>query len=482
MFVPTILQVLLLPLAGVALFRIWRYVSSTGKGVALVVTAGFLIRAFFGQLLFWLSYLPLRFPPGTEDNNGMWFYAWDGRAYFLSAVQASSGGPLAILHYPSAAAAAFYVKILALLVTLFGSVASVSLLFNLFAYLGTCAAMVSLFPRDSRTTTFALAAMSFYPSVILWSLQPLKDTFFLALVAAFIALAFAWQQVWKPSDERRRRVLRAAAIFIGVVVLIYGIAGIRWYFAAVFLVGLVPFFALSSIRARSWMSAIASVLLFAASVWAFYVGGGDYVPPALLALVQSEKPAAAATQLPKTLIAGVVDIRDGFRRTPGNTDIVAAKTAAPPPPAAAKPNPPEPVQKVAAAKPKKVTTPAKVATAKVAPPPVQPAPAADTAPPATPAVTASTETAATDTASTDTATAPKKEKPATETAESAPLVATTTTAEAPATTTEAQPPAAQVAEVKPAPPPAPAPVKKKARPIKKATPPPAPTPVVTPAP
>ncbi|HJQ38107.1 MAG TPA: hypothetical protein VKB93_13300 [Thermoanaerobaculia bacterium] len=442
-----ILQLLLLPFAGYALFRIWRRVSSTGKGVALVVTGGFLIRAFLGQLLFWLSYLPVRFPPGAEDDNGMWFYAWDGRAYFLAASDASHQGWSAILHYPSDAAAAFYVKILATFVALFGSVATVGLLLNLFAYLGTCAAMLSLFPRDSRTTTFALAALSFYPSVILWSLQPLKDVFFLALVAAFVALAFAWQQLWKQTGDRYR-LLRGLAIFAGVVVLLYGIAGIRWYFAAVFLASAIPFLLFATVRARSWMAALASVALFAGSVWAFYAGGGAYIPDFLLALVKSKKPAMAAKALPRTLIAGAVDIRSGFRNSHGNTDIVEPPKPVEKKPVEAKPVQPKPAATVAA-KPRKQKPAPKPVIATTTEPMVA---VADTAPTTTqpPAV----ETAATAT----TAVA--------ETATTAPepvAVATTTTTEPLQTATIAEPaspvqePPVQIAEAAP---PKPAPVKK----------------------
>jgi hypothetical protein len=442
-----ILQLLLLPLAGIALFRIWRRVSSTGKGVALVVTAGFLIRAFLGQLLFWLSYLPIRFPAGVEDDNGLWFFAWDGRAYFLAAADTSHQGWSAILHYPSGAAAAFFVKILAVLVTLFGSVASVGLLLNAFAYLGTCAAMVSLFPRDSRTTTIALAALSFYPSVILWSLQPLKDTFFLALVAGFVALAFAWQQLWKQTGGRYR-FLKGIAIFAGAVVLIYGMAGIRWYFAAVFLVGAIPFLLLAAIRARSWMSAFASLLLFATSVWAFYMGGGAYIPDALLALVKSDKPATAATQLPRTLIAGVVDIRDGFRRTPGNTDIVDAQTA----PATPVATPPKKRKRKPAPRPAVATT--TTAVAETAPPPAMPTTTEPAAAPTTTEQVAATTT----------------------TAETVPVVHTQTTS-APAPGPEPVPEPTQEAEAEP-PTPTPAPMKK----AEPAPPVPAPATTIAPAP
>ncbi len=465
-----ILQLLLLPFAGYALFRIWRRVSSTGKGVALVVTAGFLIRAVLGQLLFWLSYLPVRFPPGTEDDNGMWFYAWDGRAYFLAASDASHQGWSAILHYPSDAAAAFYVKILASFVALFGSVATVGLLLNLFAYLGTCAAMVSLFPRDSRTTTIALAALSFYPSVILWSLQPLKDVFFLALVAAFVALAFAWQQLWKQTDGRYRW-LRGIAIFAGVVVLIYGIAGIRWYFAAVFLASAIPFLLFAVIRARSWVAALASVALFAANVWAFYAGGGAYIPEFLLALVKSNKPAAAAKDLPRTLIAGAVDIRSGFRNSHGNTDIVDA-------PKPLKPKPAVPKPAAAPVATKRRTPKPAVAKTAVATTTTQPVIAATDAPPTATHV-AVVETAGTPTIA-ETATAAHEHVVATTTtAHPAPVVHTGTIAE-PA-------PPVQTAEATP---PKPAPVKKtKPAPVVAAVPPqtattaPAPEPVAsTPAP
>jgi hypothetical protein len=327
----TLLQVLALPFAGMTMYWQWKRIASSGRWIAMLVTGGFLFRAAFGLVLFWASFLPLNLPAGVEDDNGFWFYAWDARTYFRSACEIAAAGPWAILSYPSQSAAVFFVKILASFVLVFGHSAAVGLLMNLFAYLTTCVALLSLFPGESRTTKVAIGALSFSPSLILWTLQPLKDVVFLCLVAAFVAMAFLWQGLWRVTPERASG-WRKAGVGVGLVFLLYGVAGIRWYFAFLLLNTSLLFFALSSLRARSWKSGLVSLVVFSGMVGAFFAGGGAYIPEPLWTLLRPATAISSVVDLPAFLRGKIVGTRIGFKNTAANTDIMSPEERSAPSP------------------------------------------------------------------------------------------------------------------------------------------------------
>nr|MDQ3280750.1 hypothetical protein [Acidobacteriota bacterium] len=338
-----LLQTALLPFAGIGMYRLWKRLASAGKWIELLVALGFLARAGLGLLLFWLSYLPIPLPANAADNNGLWFFAWDGHAYFMDAAGVALKGPSAILHLSSGVAAAFFIKILSTFLYVFGSVASVALLLNCLAFLLTCAAIQSISPRATRTTTLAIGALSLCPSLILWSLQPLKDVFFLTMVAAFMALAFALQKI--VAREGLPSLLRSFAIALALAGLTYGIAGIRWYFAFLLWALCAPFGLMTIARSRTWKAAAMAALVFVVCGMGFFAGGGVYVPEPIQNLARPAAALRAAGALPKFVLAGAADVRLGFERTVGNTTIAAAPETpvqAAVVPAAAKSVPPAP--------------------------------------------------------------------------------------------------------------------------------------------
>src|ERR1041385_1146655 len=48
---------------------------------SLIIAAGFLLRAFAGQALFWISYLRLPIARPLQLGDGLWFFAVDGAFY-----------------------------------------------------------------------------------------------------------------------------------------------------------------------------------------------------------------------------------------------------------------------------------------------------------------------------------------------------------------------------------------------------------------
>src|SRR6202140_869364 len=217
--------------ACAALFLLWRRVSSYGRPVFWLVTLGVIGRAFGGVAAFFISYFHLPIARSLHLGNGLWIMAADSIEYVERAAGASAAGPMAIVHLSKYDISPFYCQILATGFWLFGSFASVAVLINIAAYLGCCVIIVSLGRSvNQRAVTVAIAALSLAPSVVIWSLQPLKDVPFLFLVASFIASACLWQQLWSTRTSMGRSVGMASLLAVMMAGLSYGISGIRWYF------------------------------------------------------------------------------------------------------------------------------------------------------------------------------------------------------------------------------------------------------------
>ncbi|HWW59930.1 MAG TPA: hypothetical protein VN181_01055 [Thermoanaerobaculia bacterium] len=263
-----------------------------------IVAAGFLIRAFAGQALFWISWLELPIARSLQLGNGLWFFALDGAGYMRYAASLSARQT-----YPSHA----FVEVLALFVAVFGNVASVAILLNCAAYLAMCALVVRLpHSREARDAgvLFPLAALSFAPALILWSLQPLKDTYFFLLMTAMVWLSKRWSEA--------PRVPIAAAMLI----VMYELTGVRWYVGVIMWAAFAIFIITNRHRART-------LLLFLLLATAVRLGGANDLPA-----------------IPRHGAATVViDARRGFEATPGATTIApatpSAAATAPPTPAAA---------------------------------------------------------------------------------------------------------------------------------------------------
>src|SRR6476469_7471620 len=91
MLIP-ILQALLTAVGCYGLWRFWRVLD--GRGVtSRIVAAGLVIRALGGQLLFWISWLRLPVARSLQIGDGLWFFAFDGRAYLSFARELLGGDP-----------------------------------------------------------------------------------------------------------------------------------------------------------------------------------------------------------------------------------------------------------------------------------------------------------------------------------------------------------------------------------------------------
>jgi hypothetical protein len=211
---------------GVVAWWLWRSLAAD-RAFATIVGIGAAVRAVVGIALFAISFFRLPIATSLQLGGGFWFYAPDAVGYFEFAERAASQGWSAIASLGSGLPSVVYIQVLAAMMYFVGPTPSAALLLNLLSYLGTCAIVVAWSRRigaERRTTAFILIAVSAFPSWILWSAQPLKDTFFLFLMVAYPFVASRW------TDAPIGRTSRDAATVIGMLaLLLYLATGIRWY-------------------------------------------------------------------------------------------------------------------------------------------------------------------------------------------------------------------------------------------------------------
>jgi hypothetical protein len=354
-----LLQTLLLLGAGVLLFRLWRAATPAERWLKLVVVAGFLGRAILGQALFWISWARLPFARSLQTGNGLWFFATDAGLYFREAWNAAEMGPWGILTFDRTMPSVTYIQALGTTVLLVGRATSSSLLLNLFCYLGTIAVLLHWGRQEPRARTavaLAIVAISLSPAFVLWSLQPLKDTFFQFLVVAFVATCAAWQR----ARVAGRGVKTYIAVALLLLVLLFAIAGIRWYFAFALWIASSIFFLLVVFRTggrRIAATAIAIVmaLLLSRSI---VLAARPYIPEPVLKTLEPSTAVAAIAKAPSSIFKIADTTRTGFERTGGNTVIKTGRRLEPPP--APAPSPAVAKTPAPAKTPKPAPTPAPV--------------------------------------------------------------------------------------------------------------------------
>lgn len=285
-----------------------------------IIAGGFLVRAFAGQALFWISYLGLPIARSRQIGDGFWFFAPDGPEYMRLATAAAEHGFPGIMSLADRTPSQLFVRLLAILVAAFGSLASLAILINCAAYALTCAVLVRLMRNGARNDVL-VAAIAFSPAAVLFSLQLLKDTLFIFLIVLMVAIFQRWQELWRGGGTRGE-ILACAAAMLAVV---YALAGIRWYFAAIVWAASAIFLILVSwpARRRGWALA-ASALLFVLLGQCVRLGSLD-MPRQVQRMLN---PATAFQSEPVAAARLVGRARRGFDNTPAATTIAAGPSVA----------------------------------------------------------------------------------------------------------------------------------------------------------
>src|SRR5262249_36052193 len=141
------------------------------------------------------------------------------------------------------------------------------------------------YPRTRTAAAIAIAAISLSPGIVLWSLSALKEPLFQFLFIAFVAACAAWQRTWMAGG----RWTRPAGIAVLMVILLYGLTGLRWSFGFVLLVAVSLFMFLVAMqavsrRAAAFVSAAVVIVVLSQSLLASVDG---YMPEALRAALTS---------------------------------------------------------------------------------------------------------------------------------------------------------------------------------------------------
>ena len=284
-----------------------------------IIAAGFLVRAFAAQALFWISYLRLPVARSLQLGGGFWFFAEDGPYYLLSASKAASHGLLGIATIGPFEPSRFFLQVIALLILALGAVASLAILINCAAYAITCAMLVRM-----KANEVVIAAIAFSPAALLFSLQLLKDTLFFLLIVLMVAAFRRWQELWRGDDASLRNVLVCGAAIFAIV---FALAGIRWYFAVIVwgTSAILFLFAAWSAPRRMWALA-AGAMLFILLAQSVRLGALD-TPPQVARLLN---PVTALQWKPEIATQLVAEKRYGFDTTPAATTIVAGPLLGPP--------------------------------------------------------------------------------------------------------------------------------------------------------
>lgn len=314
-----VIQTLLAAVACALLFVAFRRLRASSASYRLLAI-GLLARAVAGQAAFWISYLRLPAGRSLQLGNGFWTYGSDGVYYFGRAVAAAQQGIAAIFTIDPLAISPVYTQLLAAACALFGSVASVAVLLNATLFLATCAIVLALARRNAGGTA-GVAVASLSPALILWTTQPLKDTFFVFLLTAFAGAAAWMMAAWDRGD----RGLRAAAPAATAIAVLYAIAGVRWYIVLALLSAAAIPLLVSAWRSSSRRVALVSIVaVYALGIAAMSHMAGGFVPRAIQELFT--KPSvgriAAAPRIPAQLLTGA---RSAFEQLPGATRVVPGR-------------------------------------------------------------------------------------------------------------------------------------------------------------
>ena len=284
-----------------------------------IAGAGLILRAVAAQMLFWASYLRLPIARRLQDGDGFWQFAIDSHIYFGDSLMVLGKGWHGVILVDRTLPSPAFLQVLAVCLLLFGAVVSVGAFLNLFAYLACCEAVLRLGRLDGPSrlpTLIALAALSFSPSLVLWSTQPLKDAFFLAVVALFVLACAQWRKGWLAGDARW---LPLASSLVLHLVTLYAIVGIRWYFGILMCLVSFPFLLITVVASRRRVaSGIVNALVFLLMLQVVVFIGGPYLPAPVTRFL---KGSGAPRETAHDLVSVVETSRRGFDATGGKSQI-----------------------------------------------------------------------------------------------------------------------------------------------------------------
>jgi hypothetical protein len=281
------IQTIFVVFGGIFLWYLWRAIEPD-RLLAVLIAGGFVARSLAGQHLFWVSWLNLPYGKPLQLGGGLWFFGYDARYYFTPAAQSVSGGLLEVVDLPAVLPSLAFTRILAVFIWLFGPVVSTALFVNLACYLGSAFLIVRwarLHDLSTRLTAVPLVALGYLPSFVLWSLQPLKDAFFVFFILLFAYSVDGCLVAWNAARDRRLGGLSRNLLLAFVA--LWQLAGTRWYYAATVIMVWAVVSVSILLQVRSPRQLVGRVAFILVTTFCFsqilLVASGTYLPPGLRA-------------------------------------------------------------------------------------------------------------------------------------------------------------------------------------------------------
>lgn len=303
MVVETLRHIAGLTAAAALLWFLWRRFDREDVRTRRIVAAGFLLRAFLAQGLFWISYLRLPVARSMQAGDGLWFFSLDAIPFFSRASSLAARGLWQFGSADPLWISRFYTQTIAAFIYFLGNSAAVGILLNLLSYLGSALLLIRW-----STKRLPLLAISFAPTLIFWSLQPLKDPLFAFLLILFLFCLARFMETHRWPYA------------LGLTISAYAIGGIRWYFGFVLALTVVIALAIDVFRATFRPKyALAAAGLFVLVMNAAAFGAAEQFPERLRPFV---------TLSPRLLHAGdrIRDVAYTIQLVRDNFDVGSGKT------------------------------------------------------------------------------------------------------------------------------------------------------------
>ncbi len=295
----------------------WRRSAVIGS----MVLAGLALRIVFGFALFWISLRHLPFMRSLQLGDGFWLLALDGRSYFDTARHAAMHG-LATISPASASPA--YTRLLALALRMFGESPLTAVVVNVIAYVTSCAVCTAMWPANEgagkAARAIAIAALSFAPSVVIFSTQPLKDQTFVTLIVAIVCCL---RPVLRLGHEPGRRWPAATLLLVVAGAAMYAIAGIRAYYGVLIIIGALAAMGvyLVMLPLRRWPLQIGAALAAILVLWAAFVEGAGPYAERYRRFVDSLLRVPTADSRAAVAVEPIEVAREGFVSAGGATNL-----------------------------------------------------------------------------------------------------------------------------------------------------------------
>lgn len=267
----------------------WRIAARTGNRVVrAAVVSSFVVVMLIAVVLFVASAYHWPFLEPLQLGNGFWTFAWDAPTYHTVALEMTrslaQGTP-----FPERDPAEYFF-FTALVYLVFGPHPLTAIALNA---LGHAIIVVSMFALAQRlfgptSATVAAVLVAFWPSLVLWSSQLLRETLSLMLLVVLIEMATCHvlgERAAAGGEAGRRGARVRWWLVFGA--LVFALLGLRWYLVWFLAVGLLVATPVAAVAAPSRRQRVRRTLTLVAVIVAVTLLGFRIDAARLIAVVRA---------------------------------------------------------------------------------------------------------------------------------------------------------------------------------------------------